>query len=305
MRPRMRMMVAGVLLLSSACADGADDGSSGPGNEVENAVEVALSPQSPDPGSGRTMRWSPYGKQLPLVEAEGGKEAHLQIGPAGTDPIRLLLGKSPGADHFDQLQIDVNRDGEFDPSEHHSTEVSETRNKFWSSFEAVVGIPVTDPLTGAAAINPYPLSLWYVEDPVEPTEEPVIRFSRDGWMEGSVVLDGVEGVVMVTENVMDGVFRADDSWALASQDSAPNLLEASHSRSLDEHAWLFEKAYRVTEIDPSGRQAFIVPFDPGMTRAEEVEMNDHLAVDRRADRSRCPRAPRSAGCRADCPGPPP
>jgi thiol:disulfide interchange protein DsbD len=211
--------------------------------------------------------------------------AELNLGPEGTSPIGLLLARRQGSAHFNQLSIDINRDGEFAGTELFETEVSETRNKLWSSFDAVVGIPVTDPETGGAAINPYPLSLWYVEDPAEPQAEQVIRFSRRGWMEGTVVLEGIEAAVMVTENVMDGVFDVGDSWALASQDSASKILESSHSRSLAEHAWLFEKAYRVTELDPSGRRLSIAPFDPGMTRAEEIEMNDHLAVDRGADRS--------------------
>ena len=51
------------------------------------------------------------------------------------------------------------------------------------------------------------------------------------------------------------------------------------------YAWLFEQAYQVMEIDPSGRRLVLAPFDPGITRAEEAEMNDHLKVDREAARS--------------------
>jgi thiol:disulfide interchange protein len=72
---------------------------------------------------------------------------------------------------------------------------------------------------------------------------------------------------------------------LASRDSAADILNAGYARSLEEHAWLFENPYRVTEIDPSGRRVLLAPFDPGMTRIEEAEMNDHLAVDRKAARS--------------------
>jgi thiol:disulfide interchange protein len=72
---------------------------------------------------------------------------------------------------------------------------------------------------------------------------------------------------------------------LASRDSAADILTSPYARSLDEHAWLFEKAYRVTEVDPSGRRLIVAPFDPGITRAAEIEMNDHLAVDRKAARS--------------------
>ena len=277
-------LVVSCLLCLPACSGDFEEGAQNV-PVPEGAVQVTLTPQLPDDELGRGMKWSPYGQQLPLTEGEGGMTAQLTLGPDGTSPIRLRLMKGDGSPHFNHLYIDLNRDREFAPTELHETEVSETRDKFWSSFDAVVGIPVVDPETGAAAINPYPLSLWYVEDPRVPDEEPVLRFSRRGWMEGSLALEGVEAVVLVTESVMDGVFGMEDSWALASQDSASDILTSSYSRSLDGHSWLFEKAYHVTEVDPSGRRLVLAPFDPGITRAEETEMNDHLAVDRRAARS--------------------
>ena len=56
-------------------------------------------------------------------------------------------------------------------------------------------------------------------------------------------------------------------------------------RPLEKHAWLFQRAYGVEEIDPSGRRLTLIPVDPGMTRADEAEMDDYVAVDRRAARS--------------------
>jgi thiol-disulfide isomerase/thioredoxin len=207
------------------------------------------------------------------------------LGPEGTPPIRLRLTRSPGAPHYDRLFVDFDRDGTFGENEVLETTPTEQNYKFWSSFDTVVEVPVVDPESGESAADPYPLSLWYVEDPRVPEEEPVIRFSRRGYMEGTVVLDGVEAAVLVTESVMDGTYDQRDAWALASRDSALDLLEPAYSRSLDEHAWLFEKAYRVEEIHPSGRKLILLPFDPGMTRAAEEEMNDELKVDREAPRS--------------------
>ncbi|MBT8397894.1 MAG: thioredoxin family protein [Gemmatimonadetes bacterium] len=266
------------------CGSQEDQGAQTQATDV-GAEEVFLSAQIPDEEAGRTLRWSPYGQQLPLTEADGGMNARLPLGPYGTGPVDLRLVKSAGSQHFDGLFIDLNRDGEFVDTELVRTEVSETNGKLWSSFDAVVGIPVTDPETSSPAINPYALSLWYVEDPRVPDEDPVIRFSRRGWMEGELVLDGLEAVLMLTESAMDGVFSSADSWALASRDSAQDILKPWFARSVEEHAWLFGDAYRITEIDPSGRRVVVTPFDPGMTRIEEEEMNDHLAVDRNADRS--------------------
>jgi thiol-disulfide isomerase/thioredoxin len=287
---RTLLMITTIFFLGSCSGEGGEgvpvaDGDGAAQVSLEGAIEVTLSAQLPDREAGRGMRWSPYGQQLRLVGANGGMETLLDLGPAGTQPMGLRLIRSEGSEYFDQLFVDLNRDGSFDSTEMLETEVSESRNKFWSSFDAVVGVPVTDPETGGRAVNPYPLSLWYVEDPRVPDEEPVIRYSRDGWMEGTLVLDGVETVILVTERVMDGVFSSDDSWALASRDSAADIFNSGYSRSLDEHAWLFEQAYKVVQVDPSGRQAYVIPFDPGMTRSEEIAMNDDLAVDRNAPRS--------------------
>ena len=88
-------------------------------------------------------------------------------------------------------------------------------------------------------------------------------------MLGSVTLGETESVVLVTENVLDGVFGPEDSWALASQDSAKNVLHPAYSSSMEEHNWLLDQAYRVVEVDPSGRRLLLAPFDPGITRADE------------------------------------
>jgi len=252
---------------------------------AEGSIEVLLTAQVPERGSDRWMMWSPYGKQLPLTEVEEGMTTRLALGPEGTSPIALRLAKSPGAPHFDQLFLDLDRDGGFGDGELLETAPTERNKKFWSSFDTVVDIPVVDPISGETALNPYALGFWYVEDPRAKDEDPVLRFSRHGWMEGTAVLDSVEAVMLVTESVMDGVYGRDDSWALASRDSASDILKPAYSSSLDEHAWLFEQAYQVMEIDPSGRRLVLAPFDPGITRAEEAEMNDHLKVDREASRS--------------------
>jgi thiol-disulfide isomerase/thioredoxin len=283
MRWILMTLLAGPLFLTGCSGDPDPRGTEL--REKPGAVEVTLTARVPEEGSDGRIRWSPYGKQLPLAEGAGGMQAELVLGPEGTPPIRLRLTRSPGAPHYDRLFVDFDRDGTFGENEVLETTPTEQNYKFWSSFDTVVEVPVVDPESGESTVDPYPLSLWYVEDPRVPQEEPVIRFSRRGYMEGTVVLDGVEAAVLATESVMDGTYDRGDAWALASRDSAPDLLEPAYSRSLDEHAWLFEKAYRVEEIHPSGRKLILLPFDPGMTRAEEEEMNDELKVDREAPRS--------------------
>jgi thiol-disulfide isomerase/thioredoxin len=250
------------------------------------AVVVALTPRVPGRDGGRSLRWSPYGHKLPLTVGPDGRMAtKLILGSEGTPPIDLELAKSDGARHFDRLFVDFDRNGRFDAGEVLETTPSEQRHKYWSTFDTVVSVPVHDPVTGKASDNPYALSFWYVEDPASPGEPPVLRFSRRGWMEGKTILDGVEAEVLVTENAMDGVFDTLDSWSLAPSDSADEVLGYQTARPLSEYNWLLERAYKVRRIDPSGRRIAIVPFDPGMTRTEEIAMNDNMRVDREAARS--------------------
>ncbi len=271
-------------MLLAACSSEASRPAPSP-EEEGPSVAVALTPQVPAEEDGRRLRWSPYGQRLPLVAAEGGLDTELFLGPEGTRSVRLRLARSDGSPRYDRLFIDLDRDGDFGEGERVETTPTEQRGRFWSSFAAVVEVPVVDPVSGQQGANPYSMSLWYVEDPAEPAEAPVLRFSRDGWMEGRTVLDGVDAVVLVTESAMDGVYDQQDSWAVASADSAADVFLSEHARSLDQHNWLFERAYQVRAIDPSGRRVVLAPFDPGMTRAEEEVMNDDLKVDREAARS--------------------
>lgn len=284
--PAMPLKALAVFLsvLSWGCAE-SDAVREAPDPLPEGAVSVTLVPELPDSGKGRRLRWSPYGRQLRLVENEGGLETSLMLGGRGVDPMQVRLEKTGDSPHFDRLALDLDRDGQFTAGEWMETEVSESRNKFWSSFDAVVEVPARHPDTGESVMNPYPLSLWYVEDPRVDDVEPVLRYSRDGWMEGTGILGGRPAAIMVTESEMDGVFDRHDSWALAPDDSAASLMEAGNARSLDQHAWLGEQAYHVVEVDPSGLRLVLAPFDPGQSRAEEIAMNDDLAVDRNAPRS--------------------
>jgi thiol-disulfide isomerase/thioredoxin len=280
-----KVLISTALILSTISCGGGEEPPEVANAPVGPLFEAVLQPHAPDSVSGRNLRWSPYGKRLPLVEEGGGLITTLALGPEGTSPMAIRLAKSQGATYFDRLFIDLNRTGGFDEGEEFETTPSETRGRFWSSFSAVVNVPVTDPTTGSPTADPYPLSLWYVEDPNEPEAELILRFSRRGWMEGRVRLEGTEAIVLLTENAMDGVFDRADSWALASADSVNDVLLPEYSRSVEEHSWLFEQAYRVEEVDVSGRKVVLTPFDPGITRAAEEEMNDHLKVDQEAARS--------------------
>ncbi|MFC2167825.1 thioredoxin family protein [Acidobacteriota bacterium] len=259
--------------------------SCGKKNDEGNVFVVSLFPQNPSEEV--SMRWSPKGKQLPLAEKNGSMETELVLGGEEVLPILLRLEKEKGEDqkYFNLLSGDWNRNGSLDDDAILTTTPNETRGKFWSSFATVIDIPVLDPASEKSAINPYALSFWYVEDPLEPDQEKVIRFSRRGWMSGSLELEGIPAVIMLTEMEMDGVYDTKDSWALAETENQKDLYESTHSRSVLNHAWIGEKAYKIKSIHPSGREVELEAYDPGITREDEERAMDTLAVDREAVRS--------------------
>jgi thiol-disulfide isomerase/thioredoxin len=244
---------------------------------------IILSPQIPSEGI--MMRWSPKGKQLSLVEKNGGMETELKLGAVDVSPLLLRLEKGEDQKYFNRLMGDWNRSGSLSDDSVLITVPNESRGKFWSSFETIVHIPVKDPASGESATIAYAISFWYVENPVEPDAEKVIRFSRRGWMQGDLELDSVPAVILLAEMEMDGIYNSLDSWALATADRPKDLYESSNSRSILNHAWLGDKAYKIKSIHPSGREVKLEAYDPGITRADEERARDTYAVDREAARS--------------------
>jgi len=251
----------------------------------EREIEIILAAQVPDEADGQSLRWSPKGEKLFLLAEEGGLSTNLRLGPDGTAPLPIRLEKSEGQIYYDRLLLDRDRNGAYSDDEIVETVPKEIRARIWSSFETVVNVPVTDPASGESQFNPYALSFWFVDDPTLEEEELVIRYSRRGWMEGTAKIDGIDAVVLLTESTMDGVFDERDYWALAVADSAATIFELDNARPAERHAWLGENAYSLIDIDPSGRRIVLVPFGAEVTRAEEAEIDDHLAEDRRAARS--------------------
>ncbi|MGH7522968.1 MAG: hypothetical protein ACREK8_01550, partial [Gemmatimonadales bacterium] len=242
-------------------------------------ITVALTPVVP---SGRVnLRWSPKGATVPLHLKAGAWFGSFALGPAGARAVTIKLGKTPGAPHYNTLWIDLNRNGKWSDSERLTTTPTLTRGKWWSTFDAVVAVPNA----AGGGTRPYPLSLWYVEDPVEPDTAPALRWSRRGWHQGTVDIGGKRAWVLITEMEMDGVFDQRDAWAI-SRDSAGIL--KPDVRTLDEHAWLDGMAYRPVKIDPDGRSVTIVAVQTGTTEAEEAAKKDIYLPDRNVPRAATP-----------------
>lgn len=246
-------------------------------------IAVSLVPVVPT--AGVSLRWSPKGATVLLTKAAGTRTGSFLLGPEGAPPIGVKLAKTPGSTHYTTLWVDVNRDGEFSDEEKLTATPTDTRGKWWSSFETVLTVPVPADAGKPASTRPYPVSLWYVEDPQEPDTMPTLRWSRRGWHVGTVDLGGKPAYVLITEMEMDGKFDQRDQWAIA-RDSVKVLKVAS--RGLDEHYWLDSVAYRPVSIDEHGRSIAFVPIKPGTTEAEEAVSKDIYFADRGVARAEKP-----------------
>ena len=250
----------------------------------DDAIVVRLVPAPAE--RERELRWSPKGAKVELASSTtGGLRGVIALGGPDTAAIMVELRRSRTDGPIDSCVIDHDRNGAFDDADLVLTCFpSERRGKTWSSFQAVLSVPVTDPWNERASV-PYPISLWYVHDPAAPDGPAVVRWTRRGFFTGVFAVDGAAALLMLCEGTLDGVLDRRDSWALAPAGSSGEAMTAGASRRVSEHAWLGEQAWRIATVDPSGLLAVLVPHEPGMTRAQEIEQRDRLAADRRAARS--------------------
>lgn len=251
--------------------------------EQKQHYEVRLIAQ--DRQADKGPRWSPYGQKMILTEKENGLETDLKLGENAKNQWRIRLMKSEESLYYNTLYIDQNQNGSFEDAEKITTVASESRAKVWSSFKTQVNITVTEPESGKEIQTIYPISLWYVFNPSEQAEEELLRFSRNGWLEGSVTIDGIEANILLTESTMDAKIDTADSWAIAPKSIPKELYDYRNNRSIKTHSWLNDKAFRIANVHPSGMKLTLEAFDPGMSRVEEAEALDIYASDKKAKRS--------------------
>lgn len=243
-------------------------------------IEVRMAPVAPS--ADHRLGWSPKAATVPLRAQGEALVGAFSLGPDGAPPVAVELARSPGAERFDRLAIDLDRDGAFGDGERLTTTPKDQRGKWWSSYDAEAQVPFA-----GGARQPYPIALWFVFDPQEPDAPPALRWTRRGWREGAIELAGKRAHVVLAERVLDGVFTRADSWQLGADAKA--ALRAD-SRGLDTHAWLDGKAWRVAGLAADGSALRLEPCTPELTEAQERERADGLRVDREAKRAAAPLA---------------
>lgn len=231
-------------------------------------IKVTLSPRLPTEEL-RGVRWSPKGTKVSLLNDNGVLKGELVIGDFAPRSLTLEIEKSLGGDAV--FALDVDGDGKMSSSETTTISANLRRGKYWYSTKSLIELPF---LAGKTRV--YPFSVWYVHDPEEPNSEPVIRWSRNGWHEGTFELNGITCRALVTDANGDGVFSDADSWGLGASDG--KAYEAG-SR-LGKHNWLNGISFDVVDFDRNGRFVTIRAFDLGMTEEEDRRRQDPYAEDR-------------------------
>lgn len=240
-----------------------------------DSITATLTPA--DPATKDSIRWSPKGAAVALKLQGQVLFGSFPLGAKGTEPIRIQLSKVDSP-YYNTLWIDSNRDRQSTQNEIFNATPTERAGKWWSSF-GPVNIPIP---TADGKSRPYPINLWYVEDPLEPNAVPTLRWSRRGWHEGQVTLGGKTAYVLITEMNMDGVFDQRDHWILSR--TRAGLWEPK-SRGLEDHVWLDGICYRPLGIDADGMFLKFESFDPGFTEAEESNQRDPYLDDKAAARA--------------------
>jgi len=240
---------------------------------LADPITAVLTPA--DPTTKESIRWSPKGAAIPLKQ-DGTLFGTFSLGHKDTPRISIRLGNA--SNHYDTLWVDINRNGSPNEGEVFTTTPTERTGKWWSSF-GPVNIPIP---TADGKSRPYPINLWYVEDPLEPEAVPTLRWSRRGWHEGQITLGDKPAFVLITEMNMDGVFDQRDHWIISR--TRAGLWEPK-SRGLEDHVWLDGICYRPLGIDPDGMYIKFESFDPGFTEAEEANKRDPYLEDKAAARA--------------------
>lgn len=246
-------------------------------------------------GSKLAPRYSPKGFKIPLAATKTAPkegldhvEGRVRLGPKATqgDGHLLVLARSTADQAFDLLWIDTDADGSLEDEQVQRVKSRTSRGNVYTSFSAE--LRVNHGTLEKPRWEPYRIGLWVaVEDA---TKAPAfIRFSRRGFLLGSVTLDEIAYHVVLSDAQNDGSFGAGDWWALLPA-GADAVNDIAASRKVGDFAWAARKAYKLELEGTAGRAGRVVPFDPGLTPEEDARKRDPYWDDKQAARAEKPLA---------------
>jgi thiol-disulfide isomerase/thioredoxin len=257
----------------------------------DTVIPVTLEPGVA--GSAPAPRYSPKGFRVKLSasdrEIDGGidvLEGRLLLGPNDTraDGHLLLLARSESEKPYDLLLLDTNGDGSLEGEQLRRATPRLSRSSIYTSYDAILEVnhgSAAEPLPEA-----YPVGLWVAVDSERATP-PFIRFSRRGFLSGTVALDGVSFYVVLSDANNDAVYGSGDWWALLPVEGGEANV-ATSSRKVGDFAWAGRRAFRFDLEGTNGRRGRLTAIDPGLTPEEDARARDPYWDDKQAERADAP-----------------
>ena len=230
---------------------------------------------------GDHLEWFPSSNEIALSQDGKALRGKFVSHPTSMRTVNLEVHRNPLTQRIDTLKVDHNHSGSFEPTEVYTAKPKLVSGDWWTSFDDVTFHFVYD----RSRSIPYATQLWFVDDPSEPNAKPILHWTRTGWTEGRVLLDGKQRWIQLTDNNLNGIFDREDCWILGNERA--DLFKVV-IRKANDHFWLDGKAYVLRSVNESGRSAVVEPFDPGMTQAEERVKRDTFRADRTAERAPTP-----------------
>lgn len=246
-------------------------------------------------GSKLAPRYSPKGFKVPLAPMEKGleegldhREGRLRLGPKSTqgDGRLLVLARSVAGKAFDLLWVDTDGDGSVADEEVQRVASRISRGNVYTSYTSAVR--VNHGTQEKPQWEPYRIGLWVAVEAESKAPE-FIRFSRRGYLVGSVTLADAAYQIVLSDANHDGAFGAGDWWALL-PDGADQANNIAAARKVGDFAWAGRKAYQLELAGTAGREGRVVPFDPGLTPEEDARKRDRYWDDKHAARAKTPLA---------------
>ncbi len=253
------------------------------------AQPIVVSFVAGESGSPLAPRYSPPGRPLSLTllnvpedNVIDGLETAVSLGwPVEQQkPIRIMVARSAAGEPYTKIHIDTDGNGQFN-EEAIVVEPKVVRGKIWSSFSAILPAKYT---TETTVTENYPVDFWLTVEKAADRPE-VLRMSRRGFKFSDISIGDQTVSIILSDSNNDAVFGEGDWWELVEKNSTSR---STSMRKVGDFLWLGDSAFRLELDGVMGNSGRISPFDPGMTRDEDLLARDPYGADKKAVRAEKP-----------------
>lgn len=214
--------------------------------------------------------------------------ASVMLGNSGQAMFLLLAKSTPQSQYYDQLLVDRNKDRDFNnDGASYSSEgrFIARRNQHYTEFEKVA-LPYDWHHENTLTEEPFlcKIYFWYPDDGSQPKTCSLLRLS---WREGRFVYDDRRAVVVLADDDANGIFDANDRWALFPEDSLGDtfLRDVRFFRETTRLGWFAETAFELTEIAARGDKIILHKEESALSRDEDLAIDTPYSHEMRRPRA--------------------